>query len=644
VIETGDKNCEAFVYMNLGDAYAMSGKHHESIKYYQKSLLMAKEIGSKSGEGKAYGGLGNSYLSLIKYEDAIQCFLKCLEITKETGEKEMEGSANHNLGSLYMRLSNHYYAKRDVDEVINCLEKAERCLRDSVLCYEWLFDHLQDEDQLKISIVDTFIQTHDYLTAVLIRSLKADEALLLAERGRARALGDLLMVKYGVTNRNDTRKNFLTDVDIETILSNRKFCVLFFAMASVTYVAAWHLSHCSKSHHIEPIKSFNSAAHKSPLEKCQEDRVQIQLNQLVESSYDKMKVREAGTNCEDRSLVLLDNVVNAKEHSFVQGKRSESDENNNPKRMTQNSDAYRCIPDEDLDDNIDPLPVLYNGLMAHIKCSHCPQDELVIVPFGALWTVPFAALRDPNTGLFLSETKRIRLAPSLTSLKVLQESSTDYHSKTGALIIGNPHVGEVMFRGKAKHLNDLPCAEKEAEKIGKLLDVKPFIGKQATKGTILENLREGVAVIHFAAHGTTEGEIALTPSVTSGIPQEHDYILTIKEVQESGIRPQLVVLSCCHSGRGEIKAEGVIGMSRAFLAAGARAVVASLWAIDDQATMIFMEKFYSHLSGGESASVSLQKAMKGMRETEQYNEPRYWAPFFLIGDDVKIDFGGNGSK
>jgi CHAT domain-containing protein len=230
-------------------------------------------------------------------------------------------------------------------------------------------------------------------------------------------------------------------------------------------------------------------------------------------------------------------------------------------------------------------------------------------------------------------------------LKVLQESSADHHCKTGALVIGNPHVGDVVFRGKASHFNNLPCAEKEAEMIGKLLGVKPFIGPQATKDAIRENLQEGVAVIHFAGHGTTEGEIALTPSVTSGIPEEHDYILTIKEVQESGIRPQLVVLSCCHSGRGEIKAEGVIGMSRAFLAAGARAVVASLWAIDDEATMIFMEKFYSYLIGGESASASLQKAMKGMREIEQYNEPRYWAPFFLIGDDVTIrNFGGNGSK
>jgi CHAT domain-containing protein len=78
-------------------------------------------------------------------------------------------------------------------------------------------------------------------------------------------------------------------------------------------------------------------------------------------------------------------------------------------------------------------------------------------------------------------------------------------------------------------------------------------------------------------------------------------------------------------------------MSRAFLAAGARAVVASLWAINDSATLNFMLSFYMHLRMGKSASASLQQAMKEMRE-EGYEEPRHWAPFFLIGDDVTISF------
>ena len=188
-------------------------------------------------------------------------------------------------------------------------------------------------------------------------------------------------------------------------------------------------------------------------------------------------------------------------------------------------------------------------------------------------------------------------------------------------------------------VSDLPGAEKEAEEIGDLLGVQPLIRKQATKETVLEKLKQGVSVIHFAAHGSgKKGQIFLAPSkpsTNSSLAEEKDYMLTIKEVQESGIRAQLVVLSCCHSGKGDIRAEGVVGIARAFLAAGARAVVASLWAIDDTATKFFMLKFYTHLKKGESASTSLQQAMKETREFG-YSEPKDWAGFFLIGDDVTI--------
>ena len=144
-------------------------------------------------------------------------------------------------------------------------------------------------------------------------------------------------------------------------------------------------------------------------------------------------------------------------------------------------------------------------------------------------------------------------------------------------------------------------------------------------------------MVHIAAHGSHKGKILLAPcSSVRGVPEGKDCLLTMDEVQASGCRARLVVLSCCHSGRGEIRAEGVVGLTRAFLAAGARAVVASLWAIDDEATKMFMIFFYTHLKRGESTSASLQQAMKELRKISSDNKPKYWASFFLIGDDVKI--------
>ena len=149
-----------------------------------------------------------------------------------------------------------------------------------------------------------------------------------------------------------------------------------------------------------------------------------------------------------------------------------------------------------------------------------------------------------------------------------------------------------------------------------------------------------MSLIHFAAHGDAErGEIALSPHRTfNRIPEEEDYLLTMSDISQVQLRAKLVVLSCCHSGSGQVKAEGVVGIARAFLGSGARSVLVALWAIEDSATEQFMRCFYEHLCRGESASECLHEAMKWMR-ANGYAEVRQWAPFMLIGDNVSFDFG-----
>ena len=131
--------------------------------------------------------------------------------------------------------------------------------------------------------------------------------------------------------------------------------------------------------------------------------------------------------------------------------------------------------------------------------------------------------------------------------------------------------------------------------------------------------------------------MAPNPTLASQILVEEDFLLRMSDVMRVQMRAGLVVLSCCHSGRGEIKAEGVVGIARAFLGAGARSVLVSLWAIDDEATLEFMKSFYLHLAEGRSASESLNRAMRCLRESEKFSEVKHWAPFVLIGDDVTLD-------
>ena len=278
-----------------------------------------------------------------------------------------------------------------------------------------------------------------------------------------------------------------------------------------------------------------------------------------------------------------------------------------------------------------PFRPIYDAVIAPIVDLFGSQfDELVIVSDGALCFTPWAAI---------VESIRIRTVPSLISYQLISSVPEGHHKKTGALLVGNPCLNELE-----KPLPDLPCAQEEVEMIASILNTRPLTGREATKAEVIKRM-SSVGLIHIAAHGNKRtGEIALSPNLgwTSKFPQEKDFILKMSDVQAANLRARLVVLSCCHSGRGRIlKGEGVVGIARAFLAAGARSVLISLWAIDDEATMVFMKSFYQHLRDGKTASAAVHQTMKSLRESEKFSEMRHWAPFQLIGDDVKIEFEGD---
>lgn len=225
----------------------------------------------------------------------------------------------------------------------------------------------------------------------------------------------------------------------------------------------------------------------------------------------------------------------------------------------------------------------------------------------------------------------------MTTLKLIYDCPADYHHQTGALIVGDPKVGRVKLDGKVRRFSPSPNARSEVKMIARLLGVPPLVGEQATKQKVLLRIQE-MSLVHIAAHGDSEsGEIAIAPNRSChGIPKEEDFVLTIGRV---GIRAKLVVLSCCHSGCGKIlKAEGVVGIARAILGSGARSVLVSLWAVQEEATKAFMIIFYEFLLRNKlRASEALHLSMKKMRESPLYSDVVYWAPFVLIGDDVTLD-------
>ena len=281
------------------------------------------------------------------------------------------------------------------------------------------------------------------------------------------------------------------------------------------------------------------------------------------------------------------------------------------------------------------LAFLYKLLLYPVR-QHIAGSQVVIVPDGPLALVPFAALVDEN-GRYVAESgARIRLVPSLTVGRII--SKRPRNPIRTSLIIGDPHVHKIVKDGKIIAVSRIPSAVKEAQLIGRVHRCKPLTGRKATKEEFLRNA-ESADLIHIAAHGDAErGEILLAAPSGTGEDQAvpvDEVMLKMSDLETKRIRAQLVVLSSCYSARGKVQGEGVVGMARVFLGAGARAVLVALWAVDDEVTYPMIGIFYEGLLQGKSASEALSDAMKVVRESQdRFCHPRFWALFILLGDDV----------
>ncbi|CAH3163046.1 unnamed protein product [Pocillopora meandrina] len=584
--EVGDKHREGNIYCHLGMAYYKLGELEKAIEYHNLHLNIAKEVGDKHGEGNAYGNLGNAYRSLGNLKKAIEFQSLHLKITKEVGDRHGEGGAYGSLGDVYGSLGDLIKANKSYKLMLNIAKEGE----------------------------DKPLEARAYSSLGLVLEMMGRLPKAVEHYQASITLYDSLRVL--LKSKDEWKVNFRNQYQgvytglIRVLVEQGNIVEALFAAEKGRAQALNDLMESSFCGETSQHKRGDEIL--AVLKNVPSDTV----FQAVDGASVNLWVvsEEKQVQCENRSLDAL-----RESCSKVDVKTKED----NPQAPIEQNECLRTL----YDIVMKPVADLVQG------------DELLIIPDGPLWLVPYAALMDGNSK-YLCESFRIRLGPSLTSLRLIADCPDDYHKRSGALLVGEPWVAEVTDSEGEKVFDPLPCAKEEVEMIGKILNITPITGKQATKREVLKRL-SSVSLVHFAAHGCMEtGEIALTPDPKriSTMPREEDYILTIRDVLNVQLRAKLVVLSCCHSGQGEIKAEGVVGIARAFMGAGARSVVVSLWNIDDEATLEFMKYFYQHLAEGKPASESLNLATKSLRESDKFRDIKYWAPFLLIGDDVSVDF------
>lgn len=306
--------------------------------------------------------------------------------------------------------------------------------------------------------------------------------------------------------------------------------------------------------------------------------------------------------------------------------------------------------------NADGAKTFYQNIVQPIT-KNIPKDSKIIFSLPSeMITIPFELLvtqssdeQSPyilNDKKFLIDDYIISYTPSVAIWNKLRNRNNSNNET--ALLIGDPIfengidvvaetrglMDEIDFFSRNMNHQRLEYSEEEIKSIGSLLSNNYiYLSKDATETTFKKNV-EDASIVHLSTHSFLYKNNPLI--LFSNTDEENDGFLEVGEILNLHLNSDMVVLSSCKSGLGRVdKAEGIIGMQKAFFDAGAKSVVVSLWDVNDKYTSIFMKYFYSFLSDGISKSEALRFAKLKFIKLNNPN-PYYWSAFTIAGNDAPI--------
>jgi CHAT domain-containing protein/Tfp pilus assembly protein PilF len=575
---------------NLGVVYQASDQSKVAIELYQEAiqLLEDNQIDAPQSIAKYLGNLGTAYTNLGEHSRALEYYQQALELQRQIGNSKEEVLSLSNIGYLSALAGN--------------FDVAEEYLSDAIKIQESLRSFELNDSQI-VSFVDTQQFAFRLQQQVLVAQHKYEAALAVAEQGRAWVFVNLLSQQVSNQGASVTSGS----PSIEGIQA--------FAQRQQTTLVEYSITR------FEELGAFLYIWVVSPdgaITFRQQSLTDIDLIALVTNTRDAIEVRGI-----DRATAIPTVDPNQSAQDLAQ-RRAKTDEN------------LRQLHQILIEPIADLLPT-------------DPDQKVAFIPQGELFLVPFPALKDAN-GQYLIENHTILTAPSIQVLQLTQDLAAQSPSPrrlsgveaANPLIVGDPTMPTVTFFSPESgtfddiRLAPLAGAYREAVAVADTLQSKALTYDDATEARVKQLIADA-DLIHLATHGLLEygdprqtgsrdtpGAIALAPG------NGEDGLLTSTEILQMELQADLVVLSACDTGRGRITGDGVIGLSRSFIAAGVPSVIVSLWAVPDAPTAELMTEFYDQLAQGQTKTQALRQAMLITMQTRP--DPKDWAAFTLIGN------------
>lgn len=607
-----DSAGEALVRSNLGGIYAKTGAYEKAISQYQKSVAIAKRINDRSGKAYVLNNLGSAHHAQGHLRKALRYYTESLVLAREVRDARLQAEIMINLGTaeedrrhLKAAIQHHQSAfdlasklrdRRLQAIALNNLghayfgardfAQAEQSLRKAVALYDSLRPGLADS--AKVSIFDTQVLTYNLLQQVLVARNKYSDALEASEQGRARVFVEQLAQRVSSGSAPAISPPSIKQI-ARIAREHQATLVEYSLIPDDAFKVQGKLRGRAGTLYIWVVQPSGEIGFRS-LDLTTKN---VTLSDFVGQMRNALGLRKGGGSAMDGRIA--------------------ADDDGHPLR-----ELHEVL----IDPIVDLLPA-------------DPTARVVFIPHETLFLVPFPALED-NSGRNLVDRHTILTAPSIQLLDLTQQRRKRIRGlRLGrALVVGNPSPMPKVSAYPDEppiQLEPLLGSEQEAIAVAKILNTEPVINAKATKASVIPRMAKA-RIIHLATHGILDdfpgidmpGAVALAPSGSD------DDLLTAEELLNMELKTELVVLSACDTGRGHISGDGVLGLSRAVIVAGAPSAVVSLWKVPDTATSVLMTRFYEYLREGHDKAAALRQAM--LHTKQLYPKPRAWAAFTLVGE------------
>ena len=676
----GDRRMENVELKEVGKIHDAQGDKPKALGYYRRARLSYRNEKDLRGEAVTVNLIGRIHADWGQKQTAMDLFVQALSLSREAKYPLMEAAALNNIARLERDNGNLFAARDRTEQALNIIES----LREKV-----------NSSDLRASYFASVRQQHEFYIDLLMQLDQRNPtggfnraAFEASERVRARSFLELVAAaRVGVRDKTDPalleRERQLNQQFSET--ANRRMKLAQTAATESTAAKltkeldelVWQLREveaqirASTIRNLMPTQPLNLKDIQQRV--LDDDSVLLEYMLGEERSYVWAVTRTDITSYELPARARIEAAARKFRDLLTVNQPLENE--TFPQRQARIRQADAQIPEA--------AAALSDLVIAPVQ-HQLGTKRLIIVADGALHYIPFLALTvkprpndasNPGERIPLLASHEIVYEPSASALLYVRNDGAPRHTPKSIAVFANPVFdandsrvtnptspnpstdslsGEVfrevgISNGKVPAL---PASRDEAEAI---MSFAPWgtglkaLGFEASRATVTSPELAQYRIVHFATHGFVDYErpelsgLVLSLVDRNGQPQEGYFRL--HDIYNLKLSADLVVLSACNTALGkEIKGEGLIGLTRGFMYAGAGGVAASLWKVDDEATAALMTRFYEGMfRKGLTPSAAMREAQLWMWQQQRWRAPYFWAAFIIQGryDQTEIAAAGN---